>query len=95
MKSKECYEKHKNCEGGSCAEIATHCRYAIQCPCPDTGIVGDFAFVGASYMMPGSRISPIFHSLTELFKWLKDKNWEENNRLAGEWGYERKTKQEV
>jgi hypothetical protein len=44
-------------------------RLAIQCHCPETGAEGSFLFTGESHRTPGSRVSPVFPGLVELFNW--------------------------
>ena len=42
-------------------------RVAIQCDCPDTGHTGSFLFTGATHRASGSRVSPVYDDLAELF----------------------------
>lgn len=49
----------------------TICQLAIQCNCPDTGETGNFLFRGLSHREPGSRVSPIFEDLADLYAWAK------------------------
>lgn len=54
----------------------TIARVAIQCECPDTGLTGSFLFTGESHKTKGSRVSPIYDDLAELFPAVKA-HWQE------------------
>lgn len=51
-------------------------RVAIQCPCPDTGHIGSFLFSGESHAAAGSRVSPVYDDLAELFPAIRAE-WDE------------------
>lgn len=51
-------------------------RLAIQCVCPDTGVAGSFLFSGESYQQKGSRVTPVYDTLSELFPAVKA-DWQE------------------
>lgn len=53
----------------------TIARTAIQCICPDTGKTGSFLFTGESHRIQGSRVTPVFPDLAELFIFIKSA-WE-------------------
>jgi hypothetical protein len=53
----------------------TVARVAIQCKCPDSGETGSFIFTGESYKISGSRVSPVFPSLLDLYEWNKTNGW--------------------
>lgn len=42
-------------------------QIAISCRCPDTGIEGSFLFSGETWRAKGSRVSPVYDDLAELF----------------------------
>ena len=54
----------------------TIARVAINCDCPDTGITGDFLYTGESHRTKGSRVSPVYDDLFELFPAVLT-DWEE------------------
>lgn len=51
-------------------------RVAIQCDCPDTGHTGSFLFSGESHRSAGSRVSPVYDDLSELFPAVRA-DWQE------------------
>ena len=44
---------------------------AICCNCPDTGEEGDFLFVGPSHRVKGTRVTPLYKDLQNLFNSIK------------------------
>ncbi len=54
----------------------TIARLAIQCDCPDTGETGSFLFTGESHRAKGSRVTPVYDDLSELFPAVRAE-WEE------------------
>ena len=54
----------------------TIARLAIQCICPDTGEKGSFLFTGESHFNKGSRVTPVYEDLQELFSSVKP-DWRE------------------
>ena len=57
---------------GTEAELAVHCTDA------ETGTVGCFLFVGASWRIPGVRCSIVADSLLELAQWMDNNGWKFN-----------------
>lgn len=65
---------------------------AIQCKDPDSGEVGSFLFDGVDHRTQGTRISPVFNDLVDLFRWM-GKDWKESVRLLGTQHYIRRPPQ--
>lgn len=59
------------------SSTGTRAYLAIQCQCPNTEEVGDFLFVGDSPRIKGSRVTPIFVNLQELYNYIR-KDWKED-----------------
>ena len=57
---------------------------AIECTCPDTGKTGCWFFSGESHRNAGSRQTPIFADLGDLFHWAVRNRWEP---IAGTYRY--------
>ena len=51
-------------------------RVAIQCICPDTGAEGSFLFSGPSHRASGSRVTPVYDDLADLFPAVRA-DWQE------------------
>lgn len=60
----------------------TLAQVAIQCNCPDTEQVGCFLFTTQSHRNKGTRCSPVFADLAELFLWAKANNWLQDSKLG-------------
>jgi hypothetical protein len=64
----------------------TIARLAIQCDCPDSGLTGSFLFTGESHKTKGSRVSPVYDDLAELFPAVKQ-DWVEVSCGNGAYGF--------
>lgn len=51
--------------------VAIEYRTTVQCQDPETGKTGCWAFTGDDHRKTGTRISPVFADLADLFRWLK------------------------
>ncbi|HSS99163.1 MAG TPA: hypothetical protein VLK33_19145 [Terriglobales bacterium] len=67
----------------------TIARVAIQCDCPDTGLTGSFLFTGESHKTKGSRVTPVYDDLAELFPAVKA-DWSEVSPGNSAYGFTKK-----